>query len=51
VASSALSGFLVIWYLLRYLRRHDYRIFLLYRLAAAVVVLVVIAAGVREATI
>jgi len=51
VASSAVSGFLVIWYLLRYLRRHDYRIFLLYRLAAAVVVLVLIAAGVREATI
>lgn len=51
VASSAVSGFLVIWFLLRYLRRHDYRIFLLYRLAAAAVVVVVIAAGIRAATI
>jgi undecaprenyl pyrophosphate phosphatase UppP len=41
----------VIWFLLRYLRRHDYRIFLLYRLAAAAIVLGVIAAGIREATI
>jgi undecaprenyl-diphosphatase len=51
VVSSAVSGFLVIWYLLRYLRRHDYRIFLLYRLAVAGLVLAVIAAGVRESAI
>jgi undecaprenyl-diphosphatase len=51
VVSSAVSGFLVIWYLLRYLRRHDYRIFLLYRLAVAGLVLAVIAAGIRDAVI
>ncbi|HEY7401358.1 MAG TPA: undecaprenyl-diphosphate phosphatase [Actinomycetota bacterium] len=49
--SSAVSGFVVIWGLLTYLRRHDYRFFMLYRLAVAAVVLVVIATGVRSATI
>lgn len=49
--SSAVSGFLVIWGLLAYLRRHDFRSFLLYRIAAAVVILVAIAAGIRDATI
>ena len=48
--SSAMSGFLVIWGLLKYLRRHDYRFFMLYRLAVAALVLVVIAAGAREAS-
>lgn len=33
--ASATSGFVVIWWLLRYLRRHDYRIFMAYRLALA----------------
>ncbi|HEV8563835.1 MAG TPA: undecaprenyl-diphosphate phosphatase [Actinomycetota bacterium] len=47
--SSAISGFLVIWGLLRYLRRHDYRFFMLYRLVVAALVLVVIATGVRSA--
>jgi undecaprenyl-diphosphatase len=36
--SSAISGFVVIWWLLRYLRRHDYRIFMVYRIAVAIVV-------------
>jgi undecaprenyl-diphosphatase len=48
--SSAVSGFLVIWGLLTYLRRHDFRIFMLYRLAVAALVLVVIATGVRPAS-
>lgn len=43
--SSALSGFLVIWGLLRYLRAHDFKIFLWYRLAVAVVVIGAIALG------
>lgn len=51
IASSALSGFFVVWVLLRYLRRHDYRLFLYYRLAAAALVLGLIVTGVREATI
>jgi undecaprenyl pyrophosphate phosphatase UppP len=41
----------VIWGLLRYLRRHDFRLFLLYRLAAAALVFGLIAASTRDATI
>jgi len=49
--ASAVSGFLVIWGLLAYLRRRDFAPFVLYRLAAAGLVLGIIAAGVRSATI
>lgn len=49
--SSAISGFLVIWGLLRYLKRHDFKVFMLYRLAVAGLAIGLIAAGVREATI
>jgi undecaprenyl-diphosphatase len=49
--ASAVSGFLVIWWLLSYLRRRDFAPFVLYRLAAAAIVFGVIAAGVRQATI
>jgi undecaprenyl-diphosphatase len=49
--SSALSGFLVIWGLLTYLRRHDFRLFMLYRLAVAALVFGLIAAGVHDGTI
>jgi undecaprenyl-diphosphatase len=48
--SSAISGFVVIWALLTYLRRHDYAIFMWYRLAVAALVLGLIATGVRSAT-
>ena len=33
--SSAVSGFLVIWGLLKYLKLHDFKVFMLYRLAVA----------------
>ena len=49
-AASAVSGFLVIWGLLSYLRRHDFTVFMIYRLAVAAVVFVVIAAGIRGAS-
>jgi undecaprenyl-diphosphatase len=49
--ASAVSGFLVIWGLLSYLRKRDFTPFVIYRLAVAAVVLGVIAAGVRPATI
>jgi undecaprenyl-diphosphatase len=49
--SSAVSGFLVIWGLLKYLKRHDFKVFMLYRIAAAALVLGLIATGVREVTI
>jgi undecaprenyl-diphosphatase len=47
--ASAVSGFLVVWWLLAYLRRHAFEAFLVYRLAVAALVLGLIAAGVRGA--
>jgi undecaprenyl-diphosphatase len=50
-AASAVSGFLVIWGLLAYLRRRSFTPFALYRLAAAIFVFGIIAANVRPATV
>jgi undecaprenyl-diphosphatase len=47
--ASAVSGFLVIWFLLAYLRRRDFAVFLWYRIAVAVLVFGVIAFGIRPA--
>ena len=49
--ASAVSGFLVIWGLLAYLRRRSFAPFVIYRLAAAAVVFVVIGLGGRPATV
>lgn len=49
--SSAISGFVVIWALLGYLRRHSFKVFMIYRLAVAGLVFVLIATGARSATI
>ena len=49
--AAAVSGFLVIWFLLRYLRTHDFLIFMIYRLAVAGLVVLLIATGTRSATI
>jgi undecaprenyl-diphosphatase len=49
--SSAVSGFLVIWALLGYLRRHSFKAFMYYRLGVAALVLGLIATGARSATI
>jgi undecaprenyl-diphosphatase len=51
IAASAVSGFLVIAFLLKYLRRHDFAVFMWFRIAVAVLVLGIAAAGVRSATI
>jgi undecaprenyl-diphosphatase len=48
--ASAGAGLIAIDLLLGYLRRHDYSVFVLYRLAAAAAILIVIATGVRSAT-
>ncbi len=45
--ASAVSGFLVIWFVLAYLRRHDFALFMWYRIAVAAVVVGVIALGIR----
>ncbi len=47
--AAAGSGLLAIWGLLDYVRRHDYSVFVWYRIALAAAVLLVIAAGVRDA--
>ena len=50
MTAAAVSGFAAIWFLLGYLRRHTFRIFVIYRLVVAVVLLIVITAGLRHAT-
>jgi undecaprenyl-diphosphatase len=49
--ASGVSGFLTIWGLLSYLRRGDFTPFVVYRLLLAAFVLLLIAFGVRPATI
>jgi undecaprenyl-diphosphatase len=51
IVASAISGFLVIWGLLKYLRRHDFMVFLWYRVALATLVVILILANVRDATV
>jgi undecaprenyl-diphosphatase len=46
--TAAVSGLVAIWALLGYVRRHDYSVFVVYRLFLAAFVLVVIASGVRD---
>jgi undecaprenyl-diphosphatase len=48
--ASAVSGFLVIWFMLAYLRRRDFALFMWYRLAVAALVFLVIALGIRPAS-
>jgi undecaprenyl-diphosphatase len=50
ILSAAASGFAAIWWMLRYLQTHNYDIFVVYRVVAAVVVLGLIATGVQSAT-
>lgn len=45
--AAAGSGLIAIWGLLGYLRRHDYSLFVIYRLLAALAVLILIVSGVR----
>jgi len=51
IIASAVSGFLVIWGLLKYLRRHDFLAFAIYRIAVALLVFGVIVSGARPGTI
>lgn len=50
MVSSAVSGFLVIWGLLAYLRRRDFAVFMIYRLVVAGIVFAVIVSGARPAS-
>lgn len=49
--SAAVSGFLVIWFLLSYLRKHNFALFLWYRVAVALVVAAMIVTNFRPASI
>ena len=49
--ASAISGFVVIWFLLGYLRRHTFKAFMWYRLAVAALIFILIVTGARSATI
>jgi undecaprenyl-diphosphatase len=49
-AAAAVSGFGAIWGLLRYVRTHSYNVFVVYRLIAGSVVLLLIATGLKSAT-
>ena len=50
VVSAAVSGFAAIWALLRYVRTHGYEVFVIYRLIASVVILLLIATNVKPST-
>jgi len=47
--AAAGSGLVAIWALLGYVRRHDYTVFVVYRLFVAAAVLLLIAGGIRDA--
>ena len=49
-ATSAIVGMFAIWALLAYLRSNSYTVFVVYRLVLAVLVLLVIAAGLKSST-
>jgi undecaprenyl-diphosphatase len=48
--TAAVSGFVAVWFLINYLKRHDFRPFIFYRLAAGIAVIVIIVSGLRSAT-
>ncbi len=50
IAAAALSGFAAIWFLLAYLKRHSFDLFVIYRIAIGVGMLILIISGVRAAT-
>jgi undecaprenyl-diphosphatase len=48
--TAAVTGLAAVWVLLDYVRRHTYTLFVVYRLAVAVLILVLIASGARAST-
>jgi undecaprenyl-diphosphatase len=50
IIASAISGYLAIFGLLRFVRTHSYDVFVVYRVLAGILFLLLIATGVREAT-
>jgi undecaprenyl-diphosphatase len=50
IIASAVTGYLAIAWMLRYVRTHSYDIFVVYRVIVGILVLLVIATGVKDAT-
>jgi undecaprenyl-diphosphatase len=48
IASAAISGMIAIWFVLRYLKSHNFNLFVVYRIVVGVAVLILIVAGVRS---
>jgi undecaprenyl-diphosphatase len=48
MVAAAVSGFAAIWFLLAYLRRHDFTIFVVYRFAIGFGMIILIVTGVRS---
>jgi len=48
--TAAATGLAAIWFLLGYVRRHTYTVFVVYRLVVAALILVLIASGARSST-
>ncbi len=48
MVSAALSGIAAIWFVLAYLKRHNFNLFVLYRIVVGVGVLILVVAGVRS---
>jgi undecaprenyl-diphosphatase len=48
IVSAAASGFVAIWFTLAYLKRHNFNLFVVYRIVVGVAVLILIVAGVRS---
>ena len=47
--SAAVSGFAAVWFMLAYLRSHDFRPFAVYRFVVGAAIIVVVIAGLRHA--
>jgi undecaprenyl-diphosphatase len=48
MVSAALSGIAAIWFVLAYLKRHDFNIFVVYRIVIGVGVIILVVSGVRS---
>jgi len=48
IVSAAISGMVAIWFVLAYLKRHNFNIFVIYRIIVGVAILILIVAGVRS---
>ncbi len=48
MVSAAISGLVAIWFVLAYLKRHDFNLFVIYRIVIGVAILILVVAGVRS---